>query len=168
MNSQSGEDQKHIFHREKPSVLFFASVNEEILSRWYISDATAASTLTSSGVAIVVYERTVASLLAVITPKPQPLLPAVPHRTQIGPNHCGSDTEIEAWQDGFSLDEDLVNPAALQGKPCYRHTYFLRCSDLTWLSHPSPPPSSLTPCAKGCMFQINYSKVTILKWHSLL
>ena len=48
-------EQKYIFHQEKPSVPLCSSINEEILSRSVITDAIAASMLTSSGDAIVVF-----------------------------------------------------------------------------------------------------------------
>ena len=77
LKSETREEQKHLFHREKPSVPFFALLSmKKILFSFAITEAIAASPLTSLGAAIVVFKQ----------------LPVVPHRAPIDPNHCGSAT----------------------------------------------------------------------------
>lgn len=78
LKPETREEQKHLFHREKPSVPFFAllSMKKKILFSFAITEAIASSSLTSLGAATVLFKQ----------------LPVVPHRTLIDPNHCGSAT----------------------------------------------------------------------------
>lgn len=78
--------------------------------------------LTSLRAVIVVFEQ------AVVTPKPCPELPIVPHRTLTGLMDCGSATNtlFEVWRDGFlALSDHMISQIQL---PCKVNSLLWRSS----------------------------------------
>lgn len=82
------EKRKHLFSVKESlqhhSLLFF---QWNKLSSYDITDAIAASPLTSLGAAIIFQMKSSLSLF--VTPKSRPSLSVVPHRTLSGPDRCG-------------------------------------------------------------------------------